>query len=44
MNTTQKKRQQNNKRKNSSGFFPFALIVFAALAVGLIVILMRSQA
>jgi len=36
---------KNQKKKHgASGFFPFAIFVFAALAVGLVVILLRSQA
>lgn len=39
-----KKQQKKTKPTNISGFLPFAVFVFSALAVGLVVILMRSQA
>ena len=42
-----KKPQQKERKKKKSpiaGFLPFAIFVFAALAVGLIVILIRSRA
>jgi len=44
MNHTPKEQQKKNKPSGSSGFFAFAIFVFSALAVGLVVILMRSQA
>lgn len=44
MDRPTKKHQKKTKQNNSSGFLPFALFVFSALAVGLIIILMRSQA
>ena len=42
-----KKTQQNKgtkKKSNIAGFLPFAIFVFAALAVSLIIILIRSRA
>lgn len=44
MKTTKKDQQAKNERTNISGFLPFAVFVFTALAVGLVVILLRSQA
>lgn len=44
MNNPPKKHQKKNKPSGTSGFFAFAIFVFTALAVGLVVILMRSQA
>jgi hypothetical protein len=44
MNNTKKEPQKKNESSGSSGFLPFAVFVFTALAVGLVVILLRSQA
>jgi hypothetical protein len=44
MNHTEKEQQKKKKPSGSSGFLPFAIFVFAALAIGLVVIIMRSQA
>lgn len=41
---TSKKQRKKNKPSGSSGFFAFAIFVFSALAVGLVIILLRSQA
>lgn len=44
MNNTKKDQQKKKEPTNISGFLPFAIFVFTALAVGLVVILLRSQA
>lgn len=38
------KKNAKKSKRNASGFFPFAAFVFLALATGLVVILIRSQA
>lgn len=44
MDTKKEEKKTAPKNSSSSGFFPFAAFVFVALAVGLVVILIRSQA
>ena len=41
-----KSQEQGGKKKNSNsaGFLPFAVFVFAALAIALVIILLRSKA
>ncbi len=42
-----KKSQEHGEKKNKSnisGFLPFAVFVFAALAIALVIILLRSRA
>jgi len=41
-----KKSQEQSEKKNKSriaSFLPFAIIVFTALAIGLVIILLRSK-
>lgn len=44
MQSTSKHLKKEKKKQGASGFLPFAIFVFTALAVGLVVIILRSQA
>ncbi len=46
-NMEAKKPQEQKKRKQKSGlagFLPFAVVIFTALAIGLVIIILRSKA